>query len=126
MTDMTVTPIKAKVTVAYLRSAMADRVSLQRQRELCEQHARRLGYQLDAVYSDLGISGRVEHRLGLDQVRRDLSRGHIGCVVTPAPYVLARSTKLYTRLGATYPEQWSRFDHAWRLRVSNSIRKERQ
>jgi DNA invertase Pin-like site-specific DNA recombinase len=91
-----------KTTVAYMRTATADRVgsriSLERQLLTCEEYAHRLGLHLSAAYVDVGASGLAENRPALDQLMFDLSRGHIRHVVIADPCRLARSRELGQRL----------------------------
>jgi DNA invertase Pin-like site-specific DNA recombinase len=104
MRDIVVTPVESKMTVAYIRSAVAEQgsgLSLRRQRRICEDHARSLGQCLSVVYADAGVSGRAERRPGLDQLRRELAHGRICRVITPAPHVLARDPALWQQLQNT-------------------------
>jgi DNA invertase Pin-like site-specific DNA recombinase len=93
---------KSDVTVAYLRTATADRVGssigLEQQRRACERHAQALGLRLGAVYADVGVSGLSEHRPALDQLMLDLARGHIRRVVIAGWERLARSWQLERRI----------------------------
>jgi DNA invertase Pin-like site-specific DNA recombinase len=102
MNDTGKKPTKSDVTVAYLRTATADRVGssigLARQRRACEQHASALGLRLGAVYADVGVSGLSEHRPALDQLMLDLARGHIRRVVIAGWDRLARSWQLERRI----------------------------
>lgn len=92
------------ITVAYIRSAVAEQggsLSLRRQRRICADYAESLGECVSTIYADAGVSGRATHRPGLDQLRRDLARGHICRVITLAPHVLARNQALEQHLRRT-------------------------
>jgi DNA invertase Pin-like site-specific DNA recombinase len=98
MRDTTVTAPQFKMTVAYLRSATVGQIggsmSLSRQRRMCEDYARQHGLQIDAVYTDAGVSAMSYDRPALNQLMRDLSRGYIRWVVAPELAVLAKSPEL--------------------------------
>jgi DNA invertase Pin-like site-specific DNA recombinase len=102
MNDIQDRPTKSEVTVAYMRTATADRsvtgASLERQRLACEAYAQSHGWQVSAIYTDVGVSGLSEHRPALGQLMHDLSRGHIRHVVMADPDRLARSSELERRL----------------------------
>jgi DNA invertase Pin-like site-specific DNA recombinase len=102
MRDITATTTESGLAVGYLRTASAGqrdgRLSLRRQRLACEEHARQLGLRLGATYADVGVSGLSESRPALDQLLRDLSRGHIRVVVVTDPARLARNRKLEDQL----------------------------
>lgn len=102
MNDIQRKPTKAEVTVAYMRTATVDRrvtvLSLERQRQACEEYAHALGRRVSAIYADIGVSGLSEHRPALDQLMLDLERGHIRCVVMADPDRLARSRQVEQRL----------------------------
>jgi DNA invertase Pin-like site-specific DNA recombinase len=102
MNDIHERPTKPELTVAYVRTATADRrvtgLSLERQRQACEEYAHALGRRMSAIYADIGVSGLSEHRPALDQLMLDLARGHIRCVVMADPDRLARSRQVEQRL----------------------------
>jgi DNA invertase Pin-like site-specific DNA recombinase len=85
-------------TVAYLRTATAERVasrlSLARQQDACEDFARSLGARITCTYVDVGVSGLSEQRPALTQLMHDLSRGGVRRVVIADPARLARSWQL--------------------------------
>ncbi|HTD08374.1 MAG TPA: recombinase family protein [Solirubrobacteraceae bacterium] len=95
-------PSKPKATVAYLRTATADRrvtrMSLERQYQACEERADALGLRVSTIYFDIGVSGLSERRPALDQLMRDLSDGRIGHVVMADPDRLARNWRLEEQL----------------------------
>jgi DNA invertase Pin-like site-specific DNA recombinase len=102
MNDIHREPTKAEATVAYMRTATADRkvtrVSLERQHQACKAYADRLGLRVSAVYCDVGVSGLAKRRPALDQLMRDLSDGRIRHVVMADPDRLARSRQLERQL----------------------------
>jgi DNA invertase Pin-like site-specific DNA recombinase len=85
-------------TVAYLRTAAAERVEsrlgLARQQDACEDFARSLGARITRGYIDVGVSGLSERRPALTQLMHDLSCGAICRVVIADPARLARSWQL--------------------------------
>jgi DNA invertase Pin-like site-specific DNA recombinase len=94
--------ISKQITVAYMRTATADRrvarISLERQDQACKEYADALGLCVSAVYYDVGASGLAEHRPALDQLMRDLSCGRIRHVVMADPDRLARNRQLEQQL----------------------------
>jgi DNA invertase Pin-like site-specific DNA recombinase len=100
---MSATPtISPGHTVAYLRTATADKVesrlSLARQHDACEDFVRSLGAQITRTYIDVGVSGLREQRPALAQLMHDLACGGISRVVTADPASLARNQQLEERL----------------------------
>jgi DNA invertase Pin-like site-specific DNA recombinase len=102
MNDIQRTPTNAGETVAYMRTATADRrdarMSLERQHQACQEYADALGLRVSAVYCDVGVSGLAEHRPALDQLMHDLSGGGIRHIVMADPDRLARNRHLEQRL----------------------------
>jgi DNA invertase Pin-like site-specific DNA recombinase len=102
MRGIPLTTTKPQITVAYLRSATADRLesrlSLVRQQDVCENFAHSLGVRITRIYFDVGVSGLREQRPALTQLMRDLSCGDIRRVVMADPGRLARDSRLARRL----------------------------
>lgn len=101
MENITKAP-NGEATVAYLRTASANQIDsklgILRQRQVCEEYARRLGQHLSTIYVDVGMSGLSDRRPALRQLTCDLSQGHIRHVVIADPTRLARSASLERHL----------------------------
>jgi DNA invertase Pin-like site-specific DNA recombinase len=69
--------------VLYLRQSVAreESISLELQEAACREHCARHGYQVVAVESDPGISGRTWNRPAVQRVMGMLERGDAGVVV---------------------------------------------
>jgi DNA invertase Pin-like site-specific DNA recombinase len=102
MGDKALTTTEPQITVAYMRTATAERVesriSLARQQDACEDFAHSLGARITRTYFDVGVSGLSEQRPALTQLMRDLAHGQIRRVVIADPARLARSRELEQRL----------------------------
>jgi DNA invertase Pin-like site-specific DNA recombinase len=104
MRDITLAPSNPRITVAYLRSASGNQfrggLSLVAQRKICEDYARHLGVRISLVYSDVGVSGLSDDRVGLKQLLRDIVCLRIGRVIVAEPTRLSRSLRLQQQLQA--------------------------